>query len=116
MAALGKVVHGAGAVLFVVTGIWGLVLSLDIITDVIGFWGMVAAIILAPITFFAVPIYAGLAMGIWSPVVLSYGGCLLAVLLMAAGSRLDRVSPGLSPPDVADSGSGSGGSNRTSAP
>jgi hypothetical protein len=96
VAAFGKVVNGVGAVLFVVTGIWGLVLSLDIITDVIGFWGMIAAIILAPITFFVVPIYAGLALGIWFPVVLNYGGCLLAILLMAVGSRLDRDSGGLS--------------------
>ena len=92
MAAFGKVVNGVGAVVLVVTGIWGLVLSLDIITDVIGFWGMIAAIILAPITVLAVPIYAGLAMGIWFPVVLNYGGCLLAILLMAVGSRLDRDS------------------------
>ena len=96
MAAFGRVVNGVGALLFVVTGIWGLVLSLDIITDVIGFWGMIAAIILAPITFFAVPLYAGIAMGIWFPVLLNYGGCLLAILLMAVGSRLDRDSGGLS--------------------
>jgi hypothetical protein len=96
VAALGKAVNGAGALLFVVTGIWGLVLSLDIITDVIGFWGMIAAIILAPVTFFAVPLYAGLAQGIWFPVVLNYGGCLLAVLLMAVGSRLDRGPGGVS--------------------
>lgn len=106
MAAFGKVVNGVGALLFVVTGIWGLVLSLDIITDVIGFWGMVAAIILAPITFFAVPLYAGIAMGIWFPVLLNYGGCLVAILLMALGSRLDRDSAGLSR---------AGGSNRTTA-
>ena len=98
MGAFGKVVNGVGAVVFVVTGIWGLVLSLDIITDVIGFWGMIAAIILAPITFFAVPIYAGLALGIWFPVVLNYGGCLLAILLMALGSRLDHDSGELSRP------------------
>ena len=104
MAAFGKAVNGVGALLFVVTGIWGLVLSLDIITDVIGFWGMIAAIILAPITFFAVPLYAGIALGIWFPVLLNYGGCLLAILLMAVGSRLDRDSGGLSR---------SGGSPRT---
>ena len=98
MAAFGKVVNGVGAVVFVVTGIWGLVLALDIITDVIGFWGMIVAIILAPITFFAVPIYAGITLGIWFPVLLNYGGCLLAVLLMAVGSRLDRDSEGLSRP------------------
>jgi hypothetical protein len=96
VAAFGKAVNGAGAVLFVVTGIWGLVLSLDIITDVIGFWGMLVAIILAPITFFAVPLYAGIALGIWFPVLLNYGGGLLAILLMAVGSRLDRDSAGLS--------------------
>ena len=96
MAAFGKAVNGAGAVLFVVTGIWGLVLSLDIITDVIGFWGMLVAIILAPITFFVVPLYAGIALGIWFPVLLNYGGGLLAILLMAVGSRLDRDSAGLS--------------------
>jgi hypothetical protein len=96
VAGFGRVVNGVGALLFVVTGIWGLVLSLDIITDVIGFWGMIAAIILAPITFFVVPIYAGIELGIWFPVVLNYGGCLLAILLMAVGSRLDRDSSGLS--------------------
>ena len=106
MAAFGKVLNGVGALLFVVTGIWGLVLSLDIITDVIGFWGMIAAIILAPITFFAVPLYAGIALGIWFPVLLNYGGCLLAILMMAVGSRLDRESGGLSR---------SAGSNRTTS-
>jgi len=106
VAAFGKVLNGVGALLFVVTGIWGLVLSLDIITDVIGFWGMIAAIILAPITFFAVPLYAGIALGIWFPVLLNYGGCLLAILMMAVGSRLDRDSGGLSR---------SAGSNRTTS-
>jgi hypothetical protein len=106
VAAFGKVVNGAGAVIFVMTGIWGLVLSLDIITDVIGFWGMIAAFLLAPITFLAVPLYAGFALGIWFPVVLNYGGCLLAILLMALGSRLDRDSSGLS---------SSAGSHRTTS-
>jgi len=106
VAAFGKVVNGVGALLFVVTGIWGLVLSLDIITDVIGFWGMIAAIILAPITFFVVPLYAGIGLGIWFPVLLNYGGCLVAILLMALGTRLDRDSAGLS---------GAGGPNRTTS-
>ena len=106
MAAFGKVLNGVGALLFVVTCIWGLVLSLDIITDVIGFWGMIAAIILAPITFFAVPIYAVIELGVWFPVLLNYGGCLLAILMMAVGSRLDRDSAGLSR---------AGGSNRTTS-
>jgi len=99
VAAFGKAVNGIGAVVFVVTGIWGLVLSLDIITDVIGFWGMIAAIILAPVTFFAVPVYAGLALGTWFPALLNYGGCLLAILLMAVGTRLDRDAGGIARSD-----------------
>ena len=92
MAALGRVLKGAGGLLVVVVGIWGLVLCLDIITDVTGFWGLVAAFLLAPITFFAVPLYAGFALGIWFPVVLNYGGILVAVTVMGIGNRLDRDS------------------------
>ena len=97
MDAFGRVLKGAGALVLIIIGIWGLVLSLDIITDVIGFWGMVAAVLLAPITFFAVPLYAGIEMGIWFPVLLNYGGSLLAVILMGVGNALDRGSSG-SPP------------------
>lgn len=71
---------------WVVAGIWGFFLCLGIISDAAGFWGIVAGLFLGPITFVAAPLYAGFEHGNWFPLILNYGGSLVAMALIGIGS------------------------------
>lgn len=88
MAALGKVIQGAGVLVFAVTGLWGFFLCLAIINEAAGFWGIVVGLFIAPVTFLAAPLWAGFTYGNWFPLVLEYGGGLCGGLLVALGGAL----------------------------
>jgi hypothetical protein len=70
----------------------GFVLCLGIISKAAGFWGLVAALFLGPITFVAAPLYAGFAWDNWFPLVLNYGGGIAAAVLLGIGSALSNDS------------------------
>lgn len=72
----------------VVGGLWGFLMSLGIISEAAGHWGVVVAVALAPITIAAAPVYAGLAWGEWIPMVLNYGGGVASALLLYLGAAL----------------------------
>ena len=86
MKALGGLIKVAGWIVFAVTGIWGFLLCLGIISKAAGFWRLVAALFLGPVTFVAAPLYAGFAWGNWFPLVLNYGGGATAAVLIGIGS------------------------------
>jgi len=88
MATLGVGVKWLGYVVFAVTGIWSFILELWIIYVAGGFGGFVLAFFLGPVTFALAPFYAGIAWGYWFPLVLGYGGGIVAWGLIAAGSVL----------------------------
>jgi len=90
MNALGGLFKVVGWIVFAVSGLWGFFLCLGIISQVAGFWGIVACLILGPITFVAAPLYVGFAWGNWFPLVLNYGGGLVATVLIGIGSTLSR--------------------------
>ena len=75
-------------IFFVVFGIWAFVRELAIVNAVIGFWGVVLAFALAPVTFTAAPWYAGVAWGQWGPPVIGYGGWITAGILYWIGSTI----------------------------
>ena len=87
MTAIGKAITVLGYIVFAITGIWGFFLCLSIITHVAGFWGVVIGLTIAPLTFVAAPIYAGIKWDNWFPLVLNYGGGILAAILIAIGNK-----------------------------
>ena len=88
MSALGNVIKVVGYIVFAVTGLWGFFICLAIISTAAGFWGIVAALILGPVTFIAAPLYAGFEWGNWFPFVLNYGGGIVSAILVGIGSKL----------------------------
>jgi len=88
MTAIGRFLQGLGVAVFAVTGLWGFFLCLDIVTKVAGFWGLVGAIFLTPVTFIAAPLYAGFAWHNWFPFILNYGGGIVGGALMGIGAKL----------------------------
>ena len=88
MIILGNIVKVVGWIVLSVAGLWGFFLCLAIISKAAGFWGIVVALSIGPVTFVAAPLYAGFAWGDWFPLVLNYGGVIVAVILISIGEAM----------------------------
>ena len=88
MRVIGNLISGLGMICYVVFGIWGFFLSLAIVHQSVGFWGFVIAFLALPITFVAAPWYALFHYGTWFPLMVNYGGLVLAGILSAIGGAL----------------------------
>lgn len=86
MEAIGRLVQGVGWLAWIGFGIWGFIIDLAIVNQVAGFWGLVIAFAIAPVTFVAAPFYALVAWGTWFPLLVCYGGGFLATALVGIGS------------------------------
>lgn len=85
---LGALIRAAAIGVLVIGGLWGFLLSLEIISEAAGQWGVVVAVVLAPISIAAIPVYAGFAWGEWVPMALNYGGGIASALLLYLGATL----------------------------
>ena len=88
MRAVGNSLRGTGWAAFAVVTLWGLFLCIGIIAKAAGSWGIVAALLLAPITFLAAPLYSGLVLDDWFPLILNYGGGLVSMVLVGIGDTM----------------------------
>ncbi len=78
-----KVLGGIG---FAIFGLWGFIIELAIVNQAAGFWGVVIGIMLLLVTLVAAPWYALVALGNWFPLVIVYGGVIVAAALFGIGS------------------------------
>ena len=85
---LGGLVKVAGYIAWATFGIWGFLLCLAIVNQAAGFWGVVVAFFVLPVTFVAAPWYAGVAWGNWFPLLVCYGGGIAATILVGIGSAI----------------------------
>jgi hypothetical protein len=90
MRVIGKFVSGLGIICYCIFGLWGLILSLSIVNEAAGFWGFVVAFVLLPVTLAAAPWYALVHWGTWFPLLITYGGFILALVLQSIGGTLSR--------------------------
>jgi len=77
-------------ILYIVGGIWGLIICLGIVSSKFGFFGALVAFFLLPITVYLAPWYAGFAQDNWFPVMLIYGTVIGAAVLYGIGALIDR--------------------------
>ena len=77
-----------GHIVFVIFGLWGFIIELTILYQVAGFDGVVIGFILLPVMFLAAPWYALVAWGHWFPLLIVYGGGILAAVLFGIGSAI----------------------------
>ncbi|MGH2372143.1 MAG: hypothetical protein ACRDIC_01505 [bacterium] len=77
-----------GIIAALVLSLWAFILQLTIVNTVLGFWGVVFACAIAPVTFAAAPWYAGIAWGNWFPLVIGYGGPMAGMLMYHLGSMI----------------------------
>lgn len=87
----GWFLQAAGVISFIVFGLMGFVISLQIINQVMGFWGFVIGFVLFPFAFGLAPFYALIVWGAWVPLFVNYGGLFTATVLYAAGTALKNA-------------------------
>ena len=78
---------------WLVTGVWGLIMSLALIGYLVGFWGVVFGLVLAPLTLAVGPWIAIFKWGTWIPLVITYGGAILGAALYAITPPSSETSP-----------------------
>lgn len=83
---VGYLIAGIGILVWVVGGLWGFVLCLAIVEEVLGFFGVVLGFVFFPVLFIAAPWYALVAWGNAFPLVVCYGGGIGGPLLFGLGS------------------------------
>mgnify|MGYP001447632710 CR=1 FL=1 len=76
-------------IIFLVVGLWGFFISLGIVVDHLGFIGGTIAFFLAPATLSFAPWYEAIANSNWFPVILVYGGGIVAAILYFVGLAID---------------------------
>lgn len=75
-------------ILYIGWGLWTLFAEAVIVNEVAGFWGIVIGITVAPITFFAAPIYTVVEWGEWFPVISIFGGGILISIIYGVACLL----------------------------
>ncbi|MBL7146749.1 MAG: hypothetical protein ISS76_21090 [Phycisphaerae bacterium] len=76
---LSKILLGFGYIIWTISGFWGFCIELGIAHKLAGFWGVIIAIVLFPLTLIVTPIYSIIADGNWLPFILIYGGTIVGV-------------------------------------
>ncbi len=85
------ILHALAVVIGLAVGVIGFILCCSVIAREWGFGGVVLGIALAPVTFLAAPIYAGIAYGNWSLLILEYGGSFVAFILYTIAGLLAKA-------------------------
>jgi hypothetical protein len=68
-------------------------MSLALVGYLTGFWGVVMAMLLAPITLVVAPWVAVVKWGTWIPLVITYGGAILGAVLYALRPTSSETFP-----------------------
>lgn len=86
---MGVIFKVPAVIVYIVAGLWGFVISLDIVTDLFGFIGGAIAFFFFPVALAFAPWYEALANSNWFPVLLVYGGGIGGALLYGLGAMID---------------------------
>ena len=87
---MSKIFYTLGGITVFGTGLWGLFLSIAIVSKALGTIGVIIGIFLFPVLIGFAPWYALLANGDWLPLIVCYGGMIPGGILMLIGSKLEK--------------------------
>ena len=107
---MGIVLKAPGFLIWFVCGIWGAFICFGIVQDALGTIVAVFGLFVFPALFSLAPIYAGIGLGDWFPLMLVYGGGIAGMVLFGIGAAIDGES------DKASSGSLLGGMQENQPP
>ncbi len=84
----GNPLKGVAYLVVIASGLIGFIICLVIVNDVIGFWGVVLGLMFFPIILAAAPWYALVAWGNPIPLILVYGGGIIAAVIYGIGASI----------------------------
>ena len=95
MTLIGKAIFILAIMIYLLAGLIGLIITFGIVKQALGIVGAIIAIFLFPITLAFAPWYAGLVLDNWQPLLIIYGGGIVA---SAALALANWISGGKYPP------------------
>ena len=87
---MGLIFKAPAVLVYVVAGFWGLGISFGIVQDGLGTIVAIISLVLAPFLLGLAPWYAAIFQADWFPVLLVYGGGIIATILYGIGAAIDR--------------------------
>lgn len=87
---IGKTMRAIGIIGYIVFGIWGLLISISILNYIGGYFLVVLGFSFFPVTLMAAPWYAVIKHNTFYPLMVIYGGGLLAAFLFSFGAYLEE--------------------------
>ena len=82
---LGKILTAPLVILYFGVGLWGFFLTLNYLSDRIGWFFTFLSLLLSPFVYGLAPLYAGVVDGYWTPALVSYTPVALYMLIAAVG-------------------------------
>ncbi len=79
-----------GYIAFAVFGLWGVIIDFQIVSLVFGSQAAFISLIILPITFLVVPLYALLEWGYWFPLLIGYGGMVVVMVFSHISDWIKR--------------------------
>ncbi len=76
-----------GYIVWIISGIWGLYLSFNVVADVFGDGIAFLSLLVAPALLGIAPLYALFANGDWLPLAVTYGGAILGAAITSLEGR-----------------------------
>lgn len=85
-----KLFAGPLAFVYWIFGVWGFILSMQVLYDLGGIFTVVVGLVIAPVSYLLAPFYAGLANGYWLPAVVSFAPVVVIILLSTVVAVLNK--------------------------
>jgi hypothetical protein len=86
---MGVIFKVPAAIIYILGGIWGLIICLGIVSSKLGTLGIIVSLFVFPATLYLAPWYVGFADNNWFPVLVVYGSGIGAAVLFQIGALLD---------------------------
>jgi hypothetical protein len=86
---VGIIFKGPAVLIWIVCGLWGTFICFAIVQSTLGTIVAIISLVVAPALLALAPLYSGLFLGDWFPLLLTYGGGIGASILFAIGSAID---------------------------
>jgi len=85
-----KIIRGLGIFITVTGVLMGLALSIFVAYEIAGGWGVVLGILIFPLTFVYLPLYALFFYGSWNLLLVNYGSVALGWILLSVAENMEK--------------------------
>jgi hypothetical protein len=85
-----KLMRGLGIIITIAGVLLGLALSISVAYEIAGGWGVVVGILIFPVTFAYLPLYALFFYGSWNLLLINYGSVAMGWILLSIAENMEK--------------------------